>query len=263
MPARSPPSRSAPARSTAPPAACSSRWCCWRGAAAGALLMLGPALLQDAARRRRGGHHAAPQLRRAALRADDAGRPAEGPDGRGLAAVRAARSTEAHAAAAGRADAAALRASSSRSPRRPGAVVLIDRTVLGLRDPRRRRERRARRAMPACRCTRVMLRVGAALRRARRARRRLRGRGAEGLSHRRPVAAASATPASWSRCSPASHPLGVVPAAIFVAGVFVGADTMSRTHRRVQLHRRPRSSRSSLLCVLRERAVRALPRALV
>ncbi len=52
--------------------------------------------------------------------------------------------------------------------------------------------------------------------------------GLEGQPHARSVARASATPASSSRCWRCCNPLGVVVAAIFVAGVFVGADAMSR-----------------------------------
>ena len=52
-------------------------------------LMLGPALLQAAVRRRRGRDHAAPQLRRAPVRLDDARGAAEGPDGLGWPQSRA------------------------------------------------------------------------------------------------------------------------------------------------------------------------------
>ena len=84
-----------------------------------------------AARRRRGRDHAAAELRRAAVRADDARRPAQGPDGRRLAAIRADPARRHAAAAVERMRAACGLHRSARSP--PSLVyVLIARTVLGL-----------------------------------------------------------------------------------------------------------------------------------
>ena len=101
-----------------------------------------PGAAQAEIRRRRGGHHPPPQLRHAALRPDDAGRPAAGPDEPRLAAIRADHRFG-DAAAAARPDAGPFRPADR--PRRGGRRLDHDAPHrLGRRDPRRRRERARR-----------------------------------------------------------------------------------------------------------------------
>ena len=109
---------------------------------------------EGAARRRRGGHDAAPQLRRAALRPDDARRPAQGPDGRRLAAIGADHSTPAccRRSSSGCASTPALLVALAASF--VAQVVLMARTVLRAEDPRRRRQS-GRRPLRRHRCRRA------------------------------------------------------------------------------------------------------------
>ena len=109
-----------------------------------------------------------------------------------------------------------------------GLYVLIARTVARPGDPRGRRQR-ARRAL--CRHpgdARHGRRSALLSGRARRPCRRLRGRRAEGQSHRSICRAGFGYAGIVVAMIAVLDPLGVVPAAIFVAGIFVGADTMSR-----------------------------------
>ncbi len=132
-----------------------------------------PGRAEDPLRRRRGGHDAAPQLHRAALRLDAARRAAEGPDGPRLAAI-----AEGHrrgaAAAHHPGQAAALRL---RPRARLGGRRLGDHEEdrARLRDARRRPQSAggALRRHPG---QRGADEDSAAVRRARRARRLLRGR---------------------------------------------------------------------------------------
>jgi simple sugar transport system permease protein len=167
---------------------------------------------------------AAAQLHRAAVRVDDARRPDEGPDRDGLAAERRARrgrsscrsSSSARACTPGSSSAIALCAL---------AWATMRLTTFGFEVRAVGANARAARfaGVPV---TRTLMLV--ASRRARwRARRRDRGRRPHRLRDARHVARLRLH-RHRHRDARGLNPLGVIAAAVFVAGILVGADSMSR-----------------------------------
>ena len=100
------------------------------GAAAGALFMLGPTWLKLRLRGRRGGDHAAAELRGAAVRRHDAGRPDAGSDEPGLAAVGADHRRR-HPAPAGGQDPGPCRPGRGARRRRCCVWLYLERTTWG------------------------------------------------------------------------------------------------------------------------------------
>ena len=262
MPARSPPSRSAPAPSRRRPS-CSSRWCCSQARRSPArLLMLGPTLLKL----RLGVDEVVTTLLlnfvvllfvQMMLEG-----PLKDPMGGGWPQSRADPRRRACCRRSSSACGCTRASSSLFAAASPLHVLDRRARCFGLKIRAVGENAARRRAMRASPVTRVMV----ARRRCSPARSR-----ALPAPPRSPGSRAISPPTCRAGFGYAGivvamiaglRPLCVVPAAIFIAGIFVGADTMSRDARRLELHRRPHRRALAPLRA-RRRPVHALPGAAV